>query len=138
MKIKKNGKVINLTESDLKRIVKRTLTELKSLNESITVNDVKMSSANPTSGGPLKTLHNNTTNLYSVVVDTIGYDGKVGIKNIYKKGSKYYMKTNAKQEFELEINKLKYITTQIKKGAKTIKVTQGTWPLDAKITFTKK
>ena len=41
MKIKKNGKVINLTESDLKRIVKRTLTELKSLNESITVNDIK-------------------------------------------------------------------------------------------------
>ena len=27
MKIKKNGKVINLTESDLKRIVKRVLTE---------------------------------------------------------------------------------------------------------------
>jgi hypothetical protein len=27
MKIKKNGKVINLTESDLKRIVKRTLNE---------------------------------------------------------------------------------------------------------------
>ena len=27
MKIKKNGKVVNLTESDLKRIVKRTLSE---------------------------------------------------------------------------------------------------------------
>ena len=27
MKIKKNGKVIRLTESDLKRIVKRTLSE---------------------------------------------------------------------------------------------------------------
>ena len=27
MRIKKNGKVVNLTESDLQRIVKRTLTE---------------------------------------------------------------------------------------------------------------
>ena len=33
MKIKKNGKVINLTESDLKRIVKRTLTEGESYSE---------------------------------------------------------------------------------------------------------
>ena len=79
MKIKKNGKVINLTESDLKRIVKRTLTELKSLNESITVNDVKMSSSNSTYGGPVKTQYNDTTNLYSIVVDTAAYDGKVGI-----------------------------------------------------------
>ena len=30
MRIKKNGKVVNLTESDLKRIVKRTLTEQES------------------------------------------------------------------------------------------------------------
>ena len=27
MKIKKNGKIVNLTESDLQRIVKRTLNE---------------------------------------------------------------------------------------------------------------
>ena len=33
MKIKKNGKVVNLTESDLKRIVKRTLTEGESYSE---------------------------------------------------------------------------------------------------------
>ena len=129
-------KIIRLTESELTSLIERIVTE--NLNESITVNDVKMSAANTTSGGPLKTLHNNTTNLYSVVVDTAAYDGKVGIKYIYKKGSKYYMKTNAKQEFELEINKLKYITTQIKKGAKTIKVSQGSWPLDADITFIKK
>ena len=138
MRIKKNGKVINLTESDLKRIVKRTLTELKSLNESITVNDVKMSSSNSTYGGPVKTQYNDTTNLYSIVVDTAAYDGKVGVKYIYEKNGKYYMRTNAKQVFELGIDKLKYITTQIKKDVKTIKVTQGTWPLDAKITFTKK
>ena len=33
MKIKKNGKVINLTESDLKRIVKRVLNEGKHLDD---------------------------------------------------------------------------------------------------------
>ena len=33
MKIRKNGKVVNLTESDLKRIVKRTLTEGESYSE---------------------------------------------------------------------------------------------------------
>ena len=32
MKIKKNGKVINLTESDLKRIVKRVLVEQQELD----------------------------------------------------------------------------------------------------------
>jgi hypothetical protein len=33
MKIKKNGKVVNLTESDLKRIVKRVLTEQTQLRD---------------------------------------------------------------------------------------------------------
>ena len=40
MKIKKNGKVLNLTESDLKRIVKRTLTEQES-NHTETVEKVQ-------------------------------------------------------------------------------------------------
>ena len=110
----------------------------ENLNESITLNGVTISPANSKSGGPVKTQYNNITNLYSVVVDTATYDGKVGVKYIYKKGSKYYMETNVKQTFPLKIDKLKYITTQIKKGAKTIKVSQGSWPLDADITFTKK
>ena len=138
MKIKKNGKVINLTESDLKRIVKRTLTELKSLNESITVNDVKMSASNSTSGGPVKTLYNGTTNLYSVIVDTAVYDGKVGVKYIFKKNGIYYMQTNVKQQFKLETDKLNYITDKIKKGWKTIKVSQGWGLTGVDITFTKK
>ena len=37
MKIKKNGKVINLTESDLKRIVKRVLKENTQSEEDVVI-----------------------------------------------------------------------------------------------------
>ena len=125
-------KIIKLTESELTSLVERIVTE--NLNESINVNGVKMSAANSKSGGPIKVQFTNITNIYSVMVDTWTYDGAVGVKFIYKEGGKYYMRDNTDKKFELDMDNLKYITNEVKKGTKIIKINK----LGAEITFTKK
>ena len=125
-------KIIKLTESELISLVERIVTNL---NESINVNGVKISAANSKSGGPIKVQFSNITKIYSVMVDTLlGYDGPVGVKFIYKEGGKYYMVDNTNKKFELDMVNLKYITNEVKKGSKIIKINK----LGAEITFTKK
>lgn len=68
------------------------------------------------------------------MVDTLLYDGAVGVKFIYKEGGKYYMTDNTNKKFELDMVNLKYITNEVKKGSKIIKINK----LGAEITFTKK
>jgi len=125
-------KIIKLTESELKSLIERIVTE--NLNESITLHGVTLSAANSKHGGPILTKYKNITNKYSVTVDTAFYDGPVGVKYIYKKNGKYYMTDNTNKTNELPYKKLTYIINSIKNNENKIEV-KG---ILADITLTKK
>lgn len=128
-------KIIKLTESELKSLIERIVRE--NLNESITVNGVTLSAANRKSGGPILAKYKNITDKYSVTVDTVSYDGPVGVKYIYKKNGKYYMTDNTNKTFKLPYKKLTDIINSIKKNKKVIKINVGGY-FGADITLTKK
>jgi hypothetical protein len=113
-------KIIKLTESELKSLIKRIVTE--NLNETITLHGVTLSPANSKHGGPILTKYKNITNKYSVTVDTALYDGPVGVKYIYKnkKDGKYYITDNTGKTFELPYKKLTYIINSIKNNKNKI------------------
>ena len=119
----------------MKELISKILKEyVDTINESITLNGVTLSSANPKSGGPILTKYKDITNKYSVTVDTPFYDGPVGVKYIYKKNGKYYMTDNTNKTEELPYKKLTYIINSIKNNKNKI-VVKGAL---ADITLTKK
>jgi hypothetical protein len=119
----------------MKELISKILKEyVGTINESITLHGVTLSSANSTHGGPILTKYKDITNKYSVTVDTPLYDGPVGVKYIYKKDGKYYMTDNTGKTNELPYKKLTYITNSIKNNKNKIEV-KG---ILADITLTKK
>ena len=95
------------------------------LNESLVINDVKISPENPTSGGKLSLEYNGNKTTYSVKVKVkkLGitlYDGPIGVKNIWKKGNEVWVIDNTKKMFKLDNNQINKIITSAKKNDNTI------------------
>ena len=108
----------------VRKILKEYVKDVGVINESITLDGVTISPANPKSGGPILTKYKNITNKYSVKVDTAFYDGPVGVKYIFKskKDGKYYMIDNTGKDFPLPYKKLTYIINSIKNNKNKIEV----------------
>ena len=95
------------------------------LNESLVINDVKISPENPTSGGKLSLEYNGNKTTYSVKVKVkkLGitlYDGPIAVKNIWKKGNEVWVIDNTKKMFKLDNNQINKIITSAKKNDNTI------------------
>ena len=122
------SRILNLHESHKPHhgtsILKEEKSEAGIIGESITLHGVTLSPSNSKSGGPILTKYKNVTNTYSVTVDTAFYDGKVGVKYIFKskKDGKYYMTDNTGKNFPLPYKKLTYITNSIKNNKNKIEV----------------
>ena len=95
------------------------------LNESLVINDVKISPENPTSGGKLSLEYNGNKTTYSVKVKVkkLGltlYDGPIAVKNIWKKGNEVWVIDNTKKMFKLDNNQINKIISSAKKNDNTI------------------
>ena len=95
------------------------------LNESLVINDVKISPENPTSGGKLSLEYNGKKTTYSVKVKVkkLGltlYDGPIAVKNIWKKGNEVWVIDNTKKMFKLDNNQINKIISSAKKNDNTI------------------
>lgn len=95
------------------------------LNESLVINDVKISPENPVSGGKLSLEYNGTKTTYSVKVKVkkLGitlYDGPIAVKNIWKKGNEVWVIDNTKKMFKLDNNQINKLINSSKKNDNTI------------------
>lgn len=95
------------------------------LNESLVINDVKISPENPVSGGKLSLEYNGNKTTYSVKVKVkkLGitlYDGPIAVKNIWKKGNEVWVIDNTKKMFKLDNNQINKIISSAKKNDNTI------------------
>lgn len=95
------------------------------LNESLVINDVKISPENPVSGGKLSLEYNGNKTTYSVKVKVkkLGitlYDGPIGVKNIWKKGNEVWVIDNTKKMFKLDNTQINKLISSAKKNDNTI------------------
>lgn len=95
------------------------------LNESLVINNVKISPENPVSGGKLSLEYNGNKTTYSVKVKVkkLGitlYDGPIAVKNIWKKGNEVWVIDNTKKMFKLDNNQINKIISSAKKNDNTI------------------
>jgi hypothetical protein len=113
------------------------MVKLKSLlQESITINSVKLSPKNPSTGGPIVATYNGVEYTYRVTVDTIFYKGKVGVVAIWKSSDSagtYYLKDNTNKKFPLKRTNLQDIVDQVRQKNNKIMVSVS----GADITLTK-
>lgn len=95
------------------------------INESLVINDVRISPEDPISGGKLSLEYNGNKTTYSVKVKVkkIGitlYDRPIAVKNIWKKGNEVWVIDNTKKMFKLDNNQINKIIGLAKKNDKTI------------------
>ena len=95
MKIKKNGKVVNLTESDLQRIVKRTLTEQdkkvrkgSTANNPLTMQFFMGDLGDEYTGKVIGGTVNGKTGTMVIEIDMITYPGKPPFKQFVEVSSR--------------------------------------------------
>jgi hypothetical protein len=95
------------------------------INESITIDNVKMYPDNPKYGGKLSLEYNGKKTKYSVNVhvEKLGitlYKGPIGVVNIWKKGNEVWVIDNTKKMFKLDDKEMNKIVKSAKTSEHTI------------------
>ena len=95
------------------------------LNESLVINDVKISPENPTSGGGISLEYNGKKTTYSIKVNVKKFgvslfNNTIAIKNIWKKGNDVWVIDNTKKMFKLDNNQINKLINSVKKNENTI------------------
>jgi hypothetical protein len=102
------------------------MVKLKSLlQESITINSVKLSPKNTKFGGPIIATYNGVEYTYRVTVDTLLYNGKVGVVAIWEAPDSpgtYWLKDNTNKMFKLKRTNLQDIINQVRQKHNKIMV----------------
>jgi hypothetical protein len=93
------------------------------LKESIVVQGVRLEPRNPTSGGPIQATWQGVTSTYAVSVNTMFYDGLVGITKIWDRGDgKFAIRDNTGKTFNFNRTDIDVILKKIKQQASRIAI----------------
>ncbi len=104
------------------------------LTEAVTIQGVLVRAKSPKTGGPLLATYQGVTHTYSVKVNTMFYDGPVGIVSIWeKRAGEYAIKDNTGKTFDFDKTDIGTIIDKIKREANTISISKTA----AEITLTR-
>ena len=93
------------------------------LSEALTINGVTIEPTNRKSGGPIRITYKNVESVYTVEVDTLLYDGKVGVVNIWKNDKgEYWIVDNTGKTFKLPKTNIMYLIDKVKSNPNTITI----------------
>lgn len=95
------------------------------LAEAVTIDGVELRPANPKTGGPILVTYGGTTARYRVTVNTLFYDGPVGITSIWKRDTgEYRILDNTGKQFGFDHTDIADIIRHVKQQADTITVSK--------------
>ena len=95
------------------------------LTEAVTIQGVQLRAKSPKTGGPILATYQGVNHTYRVNVDTVMYDGPVGIVSIWEKQpGEFAIKDNTGKVFSFDRTDIGTIISKIKQEADVITISK--------------